>query len=588
MKRSLIIFLSTLAFTTSTLAMVPNGFYAGVSAGENQIDVDFNAASDAAYINNSDGINLISNGQTANIKRNSAIGDIYLGYGHQLWDRPFYLAGEMFADVTRRDVTTKNFAEWISSGVFERTNLATSSDIKLNQSEFGLDLVPGFLFGHNYNDMFYGRIGVAFNKINSITNNLLNVTELVPVAPLNLTSALSTLNIGDCKSVLGLRLGVGFEKYFGHNLALHTDYIYTNYGKVTASGLADTSSPFTDASGTNNVVNAGFHSHSSASVTTQTLMLGMNYYFLPSGQQTGYLAPVAVAVAPANFNGFYAGLSLGGMQTAADVTSFDSATYFGPGDEIAILKNSFGQTAIKKNGFTSSEDVGYGFERAPYYLGAEVFANEGCGSCSLAANHTASHSTPAIPGDSAILNSQPNVKLNCFEYGIDALPGVVVAPETLVYGRVGIAFNSLDLAHNNTFTQTNSLFPTPVSVVSTLNTDEKKNVTGLRLGLGVEEYLGDHFAANIDYIYTDYGRINTNGVTGAHSIIAVADGTLNPVIVTVPNGFVSNAKADVSSQAVMIGMKYYFTSMPLRWFAKTNQNIVRTTTTTVVKTTTRI
>lgn len=575
MKRSSLIFLSTLAFATSTLAMIPNGFYAGVSAGENQMNADLNASSHAAYVNSpiGNGNNLISNGQTADIKRNSVIGDIYVGYGHQLWQRPFYLAGELFANLSRRDVVSNNSAEWVSQFFTEDTTLSSSSNVKLNQGEFGVDLLPGFLFGKNYNDMLYGRVGVAFNKLVLDTNSLLNVTSLIAGAPV---SALSSLDTGDCKSVAGLRVGAGFEKYFGHNLAFHTDYIYTNYGKVSASGETDANSPFGPS------VSGGFNSHSTADVVNQTLMFGANYYFLPSGQQAEQLAPVVTGDVPAYFNGFYVGLAAGGIQTAADVTSHDSATYVDFSDELAILKNTFGKTSIKKNGLTTSAYAGYGFERAPYYIGAEAFVDQGCTSCTLSANHTASHSNPlAAGGEDVVLNSQPNIKLNCLEYGVDVLPGFIVAPETLLYGRVGLAFSSLELTHNNTFTSTSSFFNPASTVVTSLNPTEKKDVTALRLGVGLEEYLGSHFAANIDYIYTDYGRINVGGTTDANSIVLVTNGGPHPSVGTVTNGFTSDAKADVSSQAVMIGMKYYFSPKKLNWFAKTNAApVVQTTTTT--------
>lgn len=95
-----------------------------------------------------------------------------------------------------------------------------------------------------------------------------------------------------------------------------------------------------------------------------------------------------------------------------------------------------------------------------------------------------------------------------------------------------------------------------VSLLNNVSTTHDKNVTGLRLGLGLEENLGNHLALNVDYIYTNYGKVSTSTVATINGVDAI------PIL---PNGFVANAHSDVTSHAMLIGLTYYFS--PQRFFA---------------------
>lgn len=575
MKRSLILFLSTLSLTTTAAFAAGsfNGFYAGVAGGGNQITADTNSNSSASYIGpfvtNPAFPDTLSNSQSSNVKRNTVIGDVYAGWGHQLGQSRFYAADELFYNVSNREVGSTNFAEFIDGAGAIQNNLTTTVTTKLNQTEYGNDVLAGILFGKNKSSLFYTRAGVAFNRLRLNADNTLNITDLT--AGTNPTGAIATSALPSeaSKSVEGLRLGFGFAKRFSQRLAMHIDYIYTDYGKINAANVGNTNSPFT--LGSSSVVTNGFHNAANTDVHTQAVMVGASYYFTPFNP-TAILSPIVKAAISsatsaattttttpeipvhANFGGFYVGASTGATQTMEDLDSLTTATYVQQFTvPNSILKNSLTPDNLRSNDAMGSVDIGFGVQRAPMYIAAEIFSNVG-GKREINATHQANYAQidPTSVPINANLNSTTKVQLNAAEYGIDVLPGFLVGQNMLIYGRAGISFNKLEINNNNTFTFVNNALNPHVTNISTLNTAASKNVEGFRLGVGVAEKINPHFAVHADYIYTDYGRINTSGV-GSTTSTDIA-GTTN----VVPNGFINNASADITSQALMAGVNYYF------------------------------
>jgi opacity protein-like surface antigen len=560
MKRSLILFLSTLSLTTAVLASPFDGFYAGVAGGGSRMEADTNSAASAGYVGfntlSPAFINTISNSQSADVIRNSVIGDLYAGWGHQLAEGPFYVADELFANISNREAENTNFAEWIDLADPMQTNLKTTATAKLNQTEFGNDVLAGIVFGQDKTSLFYTRVGVAFNQLRLSTANTLSVTDFAGGSNPPLATVASLLPGQTNKSVVGVRAGIGFAKRFARRLALHIDYIYTDYGKINTASTGNTNSPDVDVSNGSSVVTNGFTSSASSDVHTQAIMLGASYYFTPFNP-LAILSPVVTTAANAdvyaNFSGFHVGTSVGATQTMADFNSLTTGTYLDnatPGSTTGILKNSLTSDDLRDNQAMGSIDIGYGIQRRPLYIAAEIFSNFG-GQPEISATHQVNHIDTAFM-NTVNLATAAKVQLNTAEYGIDVLPGLLVGQNMLIYGRAGIAFNKIEINHSNTFTfVANGLTPA-VTKISTLNTASSKNIDGFRLGVGVAEKINSHVALHADYIYTDYGRVDTSGIASTTSV-NVAGATQ-----VVSNGLISNASADISSQALMAGVNYYF------------------------------
>lgn len=146
---------------------------------------------------------------------------------------------------------------------------------------------------------------------------------------------------------------------------------------------------------------------------------------------------------------------------------------------------------------------------------------------------------------------------------MDLRPGILLSPDTLLYGRVGAAFNTLKIT-SDSINMGSYVFPVffnrslQLNTASALVASDSKDVTGLRLGAGLEQYLGYNIAIEADYIYTNYGDINVNSIgnsIGGEIILGEGDDLIPH---TIPGGFVNHTKVDVTSNAALVGLTYYF------------------------------
>jgi outer membrane immunogenic protein len=77
--------------------------------------------------------------------------------------------------------------------------------------------------------------------------------------------------------------------------------------------------------------------------------------------------------------------------------------------------------------------------------------------------------------------------------------GFVVAPTTMIYGKVGYTNARLDLTRNDTRTETGANF----------------NLDGYRLGAGIEQSLTPRTYVKVEYRYSNYGDAKLNYPNGA-------------------------------------------------------------------------
>jgi hypothetical protein len=80
---------------------------------------------------------------------------------------------------------------------------------------------------------------------------------------------------------------------------------------------------------------------------------------------------------------------------------------------------------------------------------------------------------------------------------VDLKPGILLTPRTLLAARVGAAFNEFKIRSLNHYDNSDGfIFP-----VADLRTHNHKCVTGLRLGLGIDQNICQGLFVTADYIY---------------------------------------------------------------------------------------
>jgi len=257
-----------------------SGFYAGLSGGVMQTAAEISASPSVLFTNYYDDENQLSSFQEADIFKNTGMSALYAGYRQPLNNSNVFMGAEVFGNIAKRTVTLNNFAYHQQPNDDEDfQSLTTTSQAKLNDEEFGVDLQPGYLF--DTHTMLYGRIGVAFDKLtlSSNSNFLFTSTYLEPPTYPEIITYHSPLATSKTKDVTALRLGLGVEHGVGNNLSITADYIYTDYGKVNTSGIADATAIHSEPTYTSYTTANGLVGHASAHLATQALMVGLKYTF---------------------------------------------------------------------------------------------------------------------------------------------------------------------------------------------------------------------------------------------------------------------------------------------------------------------
>lgn len=197
-----------------------------------------------------------------------------------------------------------------------------------------------------------------------------------------------------------------------------------------------------------------------------------------------------------NFKGQYLGFGAGGSfpfyntQVGTRITA-----------RLPYLAEVNGKSYVSSNNVFGDIFLGYGFVFNSFYLGPEVYVSAG--------------RTPKADLTIQALNTYPNellstytmVKLHSYEEGIDGRFGWVATPGTLLFIRLGAAFNNISLSSNTTAYTDGTITPKAKQLSYTTS----KSLIGFRAGVGLEQKLTRRISVRGDYIYTYYGNISTNG-----------------------------------------------------------------------------
>lgn len=470
-----------------------NGFYVGGNFGvlqgtaDNQITVSLNAG----------GVPLtLRQSQNAYDSIFKIVGGIQLGWGHEFG--LFYLGFDAVGTYQDFNVTNRYEVNLGAAAVgTSNTNVLTVSKLK---SSYGIDFHPGIILSPAV--LLYGRVGFrgSFFKVVSDTDA---AVEVGGGENINLNNTVSD-------TVYGLMLSLGVETKVSQHVSLGFEYQYTYYpylrgGVVLIPGDA---------------INA-IENFVDNNITTSGVIFNINYYVNDIVKRKSLWAHYGRG----SFSGLYLGIH-GGVRKATLQFSLRHESVTLPGVGNLNFKAQDAQS-VSAGGFGGLQ-LGYGHVFHWFYLGVDALgtfqqihvkgANLNLGTTTLAPAFTLTTQTAAILDGT---------------YGIDIRPGVVVSPAVMLYGRVGVERTRLRM---QTFTDIQ------VSGVGTgeFFLQDPEELTGLRIGVGVETKLGRNVSMNLEYLYTTYDRFTLSGAISSPFAFSVA------------------TNYTVNTEALFVGFNYFF------------------------------
>ena len=257
----------------------------------------------------------------------------------------------------------------------------------------------------------------------------------------------------------------------------------------------------------------------------------------------------ADSTTPCDFIGFYAGIS-GGATYTIGKQNISSPTTFNQSNTTTI--NLINNNHVAQVHGTGGINLGYSYVWGWFYLGAELggyYAPAHLTQDSLFSLHTtdAETGTPRMMGD---LTVNSKLKVKKWEWTADLMPGVLLCDSFLLFGRVGVTYNKMNLQTNSLFHITSATNLPPFDLSFPLLSSSNKNRAALRLGLGLSHYISDNIVLNANYIYTYYGKVDLIGETP----ITIPQGARQ----LITRGLNSNANIRVQRYAFTLGLNYYF------------------------------
>lgn len=238
---------------------------------------------------------------------------------------------------------------------------------------------------------------------------------------------------------------------------------------------------------------------------------------------------------------YYGGLSTGAAYSQADMQRNLIVDVFLNGSPAGPMTFTSSGDTQRFSGLGGVQ-LGAGMRFDWAYLGVEALGQFSNGSFD---SYDTDFSFIGVP--TSITNSQTHLRMRDFEPAIDLKPGIFIKKSSLLYARVGIAFNELKI-HDDAYYNLINGIPDTNPAVANIHLSDSETVTGLRLGAGLEHHLFEQFTLFIDYTYTQYGDIQVAG-SNHLATSGSTDFTFDLPI---------DAKAsDVNKQTLRIGFNYY-------------------------------
>ena len=303
---------------------------------------------------------------------------------------------------------------------------------------------------------------------------------------------------------------------------------------------------------------------------------------------------------PCAYQGFYAGVWGGVANTFGHLLNDSGTTMIEPSISGNIPFDTFSvgqKIKVSQNRFAAGLSLGYSHVFCTsFYLGGELGINYSPGrieaNFSQSTANAASFLTPGnflfedaagsnaatvLANATMTLNETIRTSLRKWEWTADLTPGFVLCDNFLIFGRVGVAFNETRLNTCTTLDNFNNgngnfvVVGTNSPGIETLSLSERKNRGGLRLGIGLSNYICEDLVLTANYVYTNYGKVSVFGlenitnspVNPAFNQIAAqasaAAAVPGQAIATVNSFFLrGDTKVKLQRQFITLGLNYYF------------------------------
>ena len=155
------------------------------------------------------------------------------------------------------------------------------------------------------------------------------------------------------------------------------------------------------------------------------------------------------------------------------------------------------------------------------------------------------------------------------DYGVAVKPGFLVAPKSMVYGKIGVIWADLQIANvvsgedsaaaSDPVTGNNQLSYSGTFVGQSSNTETK---IALLLGIGFEQFIFQDFVTfNVEYNYVNYGSVTTSTAIFGDGTVSSPDSGISSATLTSP--VISQATSNARISTLLFGLNVYFGS---HWF----------------------
>jgi outer membrane immunogenic protein len=228
---------------------------------------------------------------------------------------------------------------------------------------------------------------------------------------------------------------------------------------------------------------------------------------------------------PYTWTGWYAGANAGGSFGRSSTTT----TLTSPGQVGLVTSDSFNM-----NGGLGGLQAGKNWQINNYVWGveADVQATGQKGGTSFTCGALLCTNTTAVIGALAVINGTYNAKLDWFGTG-RLRGGMTITPTILAYGTGGLAWG-----HFKTDGTLNGF-----SALGATSTAFSTSVTklGWTIGAGLEGRIAGNWTAKVEYLYLDFGKVNTTETLPTNTPALTA-----------------NFSSRVTDNIVRVGLNYLF------------------------------
>jgi outer membrane immunogenic protein len=214
-------------------------------------------------------------------------------------------------------------------------------------------------------------------------------------------------------------------------------------------------------------------------------------------------APMAPPPVAYNWTGFYIGVNIGGAWGSSSTNSPITCPAGGTRCYLAsVLADINAQAAqnVSSSGVTGGLQLGYNVQMNSFVYGVEADFN----AMNLRGSQTTSAYFTAFPGPGTAPTYTNSISTNWLFTARGRL-GFLVSNNVLVYGTGGLAVT--DLKYTHTFVE--GVFSGSSSGTESSTASATK--AGYAIGGGLEYALMNHWSVKAEYLYLNFGNVNTTG-----------------------------------------------------------------------------